>query len=456
MARRKNSSSGGGGFIVLLIILGLVSYAGVALLIIGAVVGIIYLIGRSVSNNSTGSSTSASTTTRSTNSTAARTMDSKYAGGTFNKQIPASQVSGKATANTTAFYTDKDAEIIRNYKSKYHIEMVPFPDAHLDPLQNELGAFQCAEVLQSVNRLLNQRINIIKQLNTYSKEIDTILACPNCSDNKEKAKYLQEHESELSNKLSEYNILKGKMKTQKITLMNKHDAAFTAIRNAILRVMDSKKIVSTSGVDFKTFVKTKSTIPGDLFFSAIQPIKLDFGAYKFFLLPEVILVYDKSNVFVTALEPMAMIITSKTGQKNVYMSKEGYTGAWRHSDSLIGDDSVLMREGSVRTSWLHTKKDGGPDRRYSYNPMYQHRSDVYQYGEITIQIGQYKAEYSFSAGNISETIKSQVREYTAIMHELNAAPSLLRLLESASKKKDRAQELYAQYERTNANFICKS
>jgi hypothetical protein len=138
------------------------------------------------------------------------------------------------------------------------------------------------------------------------------------------------------------------------------------------------------------------------------------------------------------------------------MSKEGYTGAWRHSDSLIGDDSVLMREGSVRTSWLHTKKDGGPDRRYSYNPMYQHRSDVYQYGEITIQIGQYKAEYSFSAGNISETIKSQVREYTAIMHELNAVPSLLRLLESASKKKDRAQELYAQYERTNANFICKS
>ena len=169
-----------------------------------------------------------------------------------------------------------------------------------------------------------------------------------------------------------------------------------------------------------------------------------------------ILVYDKAGVFATALEPMAMVITSKTEQKNVSMSRDGYSGTWRHSDSIIGDDSMLMREGSVTTTWLHTKKDGGPDRRYSHNPMYQYRSNVYQYSVVTIQIGQYKAEYSISAGNISAKIKSMVREYTSIMHELNATPSLLRLLEATSKKKGNAQELYTLYEKSNPNFICKS
>jgi hypothetical protein len=331
-----------------------------------------------------------------------------------------------------------------------------FPAAQGDPLQSELGSFQCAEVLQTVNRLVNQRITTIKQLNTYSKEIDAILACPNCYDNKAKAKYLQEHESELNSKLSEYNILKGKMKMQKITLMNKHDGAFSSMRNAVLLIQGSKKIRGTSGVDFKTFAKLKSSIPGDLFTSDIQPIELNFGIYRFFLLPEVILVYDKAGVFATALEPMAMVITSKTEQKNVSMSRDGYSGTWRHSDSIIGDDSMLMREGSVTTTWLHTKKDGGPDRRYSHNPMYQYRSDVYQYSVVTIQIGQYKAEYSISAGNISAKIKSMVREYTSIMHELNATPSLLRLLEATSKKKGNAQELYTLYEKSNPNFICKS
>ena len=456
MARRRNSSSGGGGFVVLLIILGLVSYAGFALLIIGAIVGIIYLIGRAISNNSTSSNTSTSSTTRTANNASVRTpVESRTTSGGLNKQAPVAPIGGKTTSNTTTFYTDKDAEIIRSYKSKYRVETVPFPAAHLDPLQNELGAFQCAEVLQAVNRLFNQRVHAIKQMNKCSEQIDSILACPNCSDNKQRAQYLQESESVLKNKQSEYNLVKNQLKVKKITLLSKHDKAFISLCNAIQLIMDSKKRVSKSGVDFKNFAKLKSTIPGDLFSCEVQPIELNFGAYRFFLLPEVILVYDKSNVFVTALEPMALIFACKENQKNVFMTKEGYSGSWKHSDTLIADDSVMLSTGSVRTSWLHTKKDGGPDRRYSYNPMYQHRTDLYKYSEVTIQIGRYKAEYSLSTGNASAKINSLVREYTSIMHELNATPSLLRLLESASKKKDIAQGLCTQYERSNVNFICK-
>ena len=85
---------------------------------------------------------------------------------------------------------------------------------------------------------------------------------------------MQEHESELNSKLSEYNILKGKMKMQKITLMNKHDGAFSSMRNAVLLIQGSKKIRGTSGVDFKTFAKLKSSIPGDLFTTEFWSIQI--------------------------------------------------------------------------------------------------------------------------------------------------------------------------------------
>mgnify|MGYP006967175395 CR=1 FL=1 len=181
MARRKNSNDIGPGLFLLILIIGFIAYIGPVLLVIGAVVGVIYLISRAGSNNTTGTS---SVTRENTSAT------TKSTSGTSVVQTPLVQASTRQAGSTT-YTSDKDAEIVQKFKSKYYTATMSFPAAQGDPLQSELGSFQCAEVLQSVNRLVNQRIAMIKSLNTYSKEIDAILACPNCYDNKAKAKYLQ-------------------------------------------------------------------------------------------------------------------------------------------------------------------------------------------------------------------------------------------------------------------------
>ena len=56
MARIKNSNDIGPGLFLLILIIGFIAYIGPVLLVIGAVVGVIYLISRAGSNNPTGTS----------------------------------------------------------------------------------------------------------------------------------------------------------------------------------------------------------------------------------------------------------------------------------------------------------------------------------------------------------------------------------------------------------------
>lgn len=439
MARRRNSNSGGGGIIVLALVIGIAAYAGIALLVIAAVGGIIYLIGKAISSSSASGNASSghdAPQTRSTNETS----------------LP---VSANSSAVSTAVRANKTTEEIRTIMRKYQLDACPFPSTQVDPLQKEMSSYQCIEVLQSVNRLLGERTDSIKRLNELKAEIDQILTCPNCDGEKERLKYLRENDSLLQKKLDEHRTIMSGMRSNKVSLLNKHNLAFSNIKSAIQQIISCKKISSRSGVDFGSFITLNSTLPGDMFSTPTSPIEMNFGAYRFFLLPEVILAFDKKGLFVTAFEPIAMIITSRDLQKDVYVSKTGYSGSWSFYDSLISDDSVKVSEGIPRTSWLHEKKNGGPDLRYSNNPMTQRRTDVYRYGEVSFQMGQYKAEYSFSSGSIAAKVKSLVRDYTAIIHTPNAAPSFLRLLERTCKKKELAKELSNNYERMNDNIICK-
>ena len=244
------------------------------------------------------------------------------------------------------------------------------------------------------------------------------------------------------------------MKKVKVVLLSKEKTAFNRLFTALSELDSSAKSEGGSGVALSSFVKLRSNIPGDLFASEQAPLELDYGAYKFFLLPDVVLAYDKANTFVTAFEPMALIITVRDQKKNIYMRKNSGS-AWSYTDSVIARDSALVSEGYTRTSWLHERKSGGPDLRYSYNPRYESRTDTYAHSVFSIQIGQYKAEYSISKANLSNKLKPMVKDYCSVMHELNAAPSLLRLLESVSKKRDAAGLLSEKYESISKNTIYK-
>ena len=291
-------------------------------------------------------------------------------------------------------------------------------------------------------------------MKSIKEEIDGILACSGCSTDRERLKYIKSNEDILQQKKNEYSAISAEMKKVKVILLSKEKAAFNRFYTALAEITSTEKSAIGSGVDLSSFIKLRSNIPGDFFASEQAPMELNYGAYKFFLLPDVVLAYNKENTFVTALEPMALIVTVRDQKKSVYMRKNS-GGTWSYTDSVIARDSALVSEGYTRTSWLHERKSGGPDLRYSYNPRYESRTDTYAYSDFSIQIGQYKAEYSISKANLSKKLKPMVKDYSLVMHELNAAPSLLRLLESVSKKREAASLLSEKYESISKNIICK-
>ena len=358
------------------------------------------------------------------------------------------------SAPKTTPVVNEDNSKLDQLKSKYRVPNVPSVATAVDPLQKEMESYQCIEVLQNVNKAISRRRDCIKKMKSIKEEIDGILACPGCSTDRERLKYIKNNEDTLQQKKDEYVAISAEMKKVKVVLLSKEKAAFNRLLTALAEITSSEKSASGSGVALSSFIKLRSNIPGDLFTSEHAPIELDYGAYKFFLLPDVILTYDKANTFVTAFEPMALIITVRDQKKSVYMRKNSGS-AWSYTDSVIARDSVLVSEGYTRTSWLHERKSGGPDLRYSYNPRYESRTDTYAYSDFSIQIGQYKAEYSISKANLSNKLKLMVKDYCSVMHELNATPSLLRLLESVSKKREAASLLSEKYESISKNIICK-
>lgn len=349
---------------------------------------------------------------------------------------------------------NEDNSKLNQLKSKYRVPNIPSVATAIDPLQKEMESYQCIEVLQNVNKAISRRRDCAKKMKSIKDEIDGILACPGCGTDRERLKFIKNNEDALQQKKNEYAAISAEMKKVKVVLLSKEKTAFNRLFTALSEITSSEKSESGSGVALSSFVKLRSNIPGDLFASEQAPIELDYGAYKFFLLPDVVLAYDKANTFVTAFEPMALIITVRDQKKNIYMRKNSGS-AWSYTDSVIARDSALVSEGYTRTSWLHERKSGGPDLRYSYNPRYESRTDTYAYSDFSIQIGQYKAEYSISKANLSNKLKPMVKDYCSVMHELNAAPSLLRLLESVSKKREAASLLSEKYESISKNIICK-
>lgn len=358
------------------------------------------------------------------------------------------------SASKTTPIVNEDNSKLNQLRSKYRVPNVPSVATAVDPLQKEMESYQCIEVLQNVNKAISRRRDCIKKMKSIKEEIDGILACPGCGTDRERLKYIKNNEDTLQQKKDEYVAISAEMKKVKLVLLSKEKTAFNRLLTALAEITSSEKSASGSGVALSSFIKLRSNIPGDLFTSEQAPIELDYGAYKFFLLPDVVLAYDKANTFVTAFEPMALIITVRDQKKSVYMQKNSGS-AWSYTDSVIARDSVLVSEGYTRTSWLHERKSGGPDLRYSYNPRYESRTDTYAYSDFSIQIGQYKAEYSISKANLSNKLKPMVKDYCSVMHELNAVPSLLRLLESVSKKREAASLLSEKYESVSKNIICK-
>ena len=337
---------------------------------------------------------------------------------------------------------------------KYRVPNVPVIATSADSIIKDTESLQCTEVLQNVNKVINLRRDYAKKMKSLKQDIDNILICNGCSSEKEKIKYIKSNEESLQQKKNEYFSISNELEKSQVVLLSKESKAYKNLLSALMDICSSKISTDKNGASLSSFIKIKSKIPGSLFISTQAPVELNYGIYRFFLLPEIILVYDSYEAFVTALEPTALTIILLNRQKKIDLTKRE-DEPWSHSDSVIASDSSLIAEGYIRSHWMHERKSGGPDMRYSYNPMYQSRTNTYAYTDIKIRVGNYSAEYSLSKGYLAERLKLMVKDYCSVTHEFNAVPSLLRLINTTAKNKNAARLLSEQYESVSKNIICK-
>ena len=251
MAHRRHSDNSGGGVMLLLVlVIGIIAYAGVAILIIGAVVGLIYLIVKVYSSRRS-----------------VPTTDENQAS---QQDTVAPQTK---SIGTSAPQSNKQQEEIRALTAKYRIEKMALPKMPVDPLQQEMNAYVCVEVIQAVHRLINERKEKIEQLHTLKSEIDKILSCPGCKTDEERLNYLRENEPMLQGKQAQCATLRKEIETKKIQLLNKHDKAFSDVKEAIQKVSLCDKVIAVSEAAFKSFVKMHASIPGDLFDAATSSVE---------------------------------------------------------------------------------------------------------------------------------------------------------------------------------------
>ena len=184
------------------------------------------------------------------------------------------------SASKTTPIVNEDNSKLNQLRSKYRVPNVPSVATAVDPLQKEMESYQCIEVLQNVNKAISRRRDCAKRMKAIKEEIDGILACPGCSTDRERLKYLKNNEDTLQQKKNEYDAISTEMKKVKVVLLSKEKTAFNRLFTALAEITSSEKSESGSGVALSSFVKLRSNIPGDLFASEQAPIELDYGAYN--------------------------------------------------------------------------------------------------------------------------------------------------------------------------------
>ena len=267
----------------------------------------------------------------------------------------------------------------------------------------------------------------------YKKSQD-IIACRGCYSDEARLKHLEQNEQELLNLRREAEEISQKANKIKIHITNFDYQPLTKLRNALSFLKQSKRHTATTEITRDVFFENTKPKELEAFQYSVTPVLMNFGKACAVCFPKVILLFE-DGVFRTALNPSAMSIKVLEHQENAtyYLDKKEYAGS-----NHAADDSLLVEQGFDRITWLYTKRDGGPDLRYSYNPATRFRNDTVVYGEVRITIGDYQAGFIFSSKKAIDALKEAQRtfcEHNATIS--NPIPLLLDLLAATTSDREK-------------------
>lgn len=173
------------------------------------------------------------------------------------------------------------------------------------------------------------------------------------------------------------------------------------IKKALSELLASKKCSSVS-TSTEPFVPKSLPRELELFEYDIKPAVIFIDDFYFCIFSSVILVFDKNGAFSSVLNPSALKISVERKHTKYRFD--------RNSDS----DSKAVMFTETKTTWVYTKKDGTPDRRYKNNPIIKIpvTAHGWEYGTINVKIGSRAAEFTVSSSAALDAFESVKEIYS--------------------------------------------
>lgn len=263
-----------------------------------------------------------------------------------------------------------------------------------------------------------------KYVSAYN-EIRCILACVGCqtvSDqyyslfaNMDRLKHLKRKHDLCVSLLFRYKI---QLLNEDIDLLRELKAAFDSLRKSIICKTESGTLDDIFPAETPTELA--------LFLFDEPPVTLRLNGFYLCLFSNVILVFDRTGTFSTAVDPYALRIVTTRQQTTIRIIDGRTIGHY----PFIAHDSKCISQGQTQSRWLHARQDGAPDRRYSTNTQYEYRADIYEYSEIRLEFADSSITFSASSGMAADRFEEVAPKYWRKCNDRHEPlPELMQLLD---------------------------
>ncbi len=278
------------------------------------------------------------------------------------------------------------------------------------------------EVVFTVNSYKENTAAIYDRYLAITNEVKSILDRGAASVNAKYA-YLTANEDKLKRLKTEGESCLARLASYKIEMLNEDQDLLFEMKLAFGYLLNSLKSNSES-LTVKKFITSDKPSDLALFEYENDPVILLWEHYYFCLFSNVILVFDEQGAFATAIDPSALKIMIE--RKIIPIS---VINGIVETNQYIADDSKCISQGSTKSTWRYTRRDGSPDRRYSFNPRLEYRTDTYEYVIVEFILEDRKVAFSASSEAIADAFEKVIPNYSRKCNNRhNPTPEFLMLL----------------------------
>lgn len=274
--------------------------------------------------------------------------------------------------------------IIKNYK----LDTLP-----VKPKSKNINTYtniENSQAVETVKKFKSDQIRDINECSDIATQINRILYTHKKPD--EKLSFLQSNKNTLISLKTKYDALLSKINSRKIDIATKTKDN-SVVKTLLHKISLSEKCISNS-VKITDLLSNQKPYEFGIFNSPVEPIILVHNNLSYCIFDNIILVFDNDGIFLTAVRPSSLLLNFTK-----HISYVDVTNHRMEENYIIGKDSRLLEMGKSNVTWMYMRKDGMPDKRYTYNPRYEHRRDKYEYGEVSFKLLDTLFDYQFSSAS---------------------------------------------------------